>query len=101
MGLLKSHRKPYGKLVPNTEAFCAGLLASTYRALSRPTVKPGLRIPPTQIRAGFLQTCFKVAHYQLALKLAPKVSPLQSEEVTAIKQKALATAPLFRYTGGA
>jgi len=38
---------------------------------------------------------------KLALKLAPKVTPLQSEEVTAIKQKGLATAPLFRYEGGA
>ena len=38
---------------------------------------------------------------KLALKLGPKVTPPQSEEITAIKQKALATAPLFRYTGGA
>jgi aryl-alcohol dehydrogenase-like predicted oxidoreductase len=38
---------------------------------------------------------------RLALKLASKITPLQTEEVASIKLKALATAPLFRYEGGA
>ena len=38
---------------------------------------------------------------KLALKLAPRVTPLQPEEIVAIKQKAMATAPLFKYTSGA
>jgi hypothetical protein len=38
---------------------------------------------------------------KLALKLAPRVTPLQPEEIVAIKQKAMTTAPLFKYTSGA
>ena len=34
---------------------------------------------------------------KLALSLAPKITPLQPDEVLAIKEKALATPPLFRY----
>jgi F0F1-type ATP synthase epsilon subunit len=34
---------------------------------------------------------------KLALTLAPKVTPLKPEEVETVKQKALATAPLFRF----
>ncbi len=37
-------------------------------------------------------TCLK-----LALQLAPKFAPLKPDEVDAMKQKALATSPLFRY----
>lgn len=40
-------------------------------------------------------------YLKLALKLAPRVTPLQPEEIVAIKQKAMATAPLFKYTSGA
>ena len=38
---------------------------------------------------------------KLALKLAPKITPLQSDEIAAIKQKAMTIAPLFKYTSGA
>lgn len=38
---------------------------------------------------------------RLALKLAAKITPLTTDEVVAIKQKALATAPLFKYSAGA
>jgi aryl-alcohol dehydrogenase-like predicted oxidoreductase len=38
---------------------------------------------------------------KLALKLGPRITPLQAGEVEAIKQKAMATAPLFKYTSGA
>jgi hypothetical protein len=38
------------------------------------------------------ETCFK-----LALKLAPKFTPLNPEEVAAMKQKGMAAVPLFRY----
>jgi hypothetical protein len=38
---------------------------------------------------------------KLALKLGPKITPLQPSEVDAIKQKAMAIAPLFNYTKGA
>ena len=38
---------------------------------------------------------------RLALKLAPKVTPLRADEVEAIKQKSLAMPPLFKYTGDA
>jgi hypothetical protein len=38
------------------------------------------------------ETCLK-----LALKLAPKFTPLNPEEVAAMKQKGMAAVPLFRY----
>jgi hypothetical protein len=34
---------------------------------------------------------------KMALQLAPKFTPLKPEEVQVMKQKALATSPLFRY----
>jgi predicted aldo/keto reductase-like oxidoreductase len=36
---------------------------------------------------------------KLAIKLAPRFSPLEPTEIAAIKEKGLATAPLFRYQG--
>ncbi len=38
------------------------------------------------------ETCFK-----LALKLAPKFTPLNPDEVAAMRQKGMAGIPLFRY----
>ena len=48
--------------------------------------------PVTTALTSGSETCFR-----LALKLAPKFTPLGPEEVAAMKQKGLATAPLFRY----
>lgn len=38
---------------------------------------------------------------QMAIQLAPRITPLMAEEVESVKRKALATAPLFKYSQGA
>ncbi len=48
--------------------------------------------PVTSALTPSSETCLR-----LALKLAPKFTPLKSEEAEAMKQKGMAAVPLFRY----
>jgi hypothetical protein len=48
--------------------------------------------PVTTALTPASEVCFK-----LALKLAAKFTPLNPEEVAAVKQKGMAATPLFRY----